>query len=105
MLSFVQVGLDAIYPGNAAVGNMTLHIAGGATRTTYAEFFTITTGVGTLSGSATGTITIPDGTTLVELYQITRFVVDATGSFEGTMGSRLFSTSSDTSVASVAFAR
>jgi hypothetical protein len=99
--SFVYVAFDAAYTGSAAVGNVTLHIAGCATPDTYAGSFTITTDVGTLSGSANGPIITPEGTTLSEIYQITLSVGVATGAFSRTMGNLLFSTSSDSSVASV----
>ena len=54
----VHLNFDAVYPGSAAVGNVTLHIAGCVSDPyTYTGSFTITTGVGTLSGSAQGTVT------------------------------------------------
>ena len=83
--------IDAVYPGSAAVGNVTLHIAGCDTDPyDFAGSFTITTGVGTLSGSATGLITYI-GDTLDANYQITLSVTTATGSFTGTTGNLLFS--------------
>ena len=86
----VHLTFDAIYPGSAAVGNVTLHIAGCVSDPyTYAGSFTITTGVGTLSGNATGSITYI-GDTLESSYQITLSVTTATGSFSGTTGSLLF---------------
>jgi hypothetical protein len=89
--SFVYGAFDAVYPGSAAVGNVTLHIAGCVLDPyTYSGSFTITTGVGTLSGSATGSITYI-GDTLESSYQITLSVTTATGSFSGTTGSLLFS--------------
>jgi hypothetical protein len=94
---------DAVYPGSAAVRNVTLHIAGCVSDPyTYAGSFTITTGVGTLSGSATGVVTEQIiGGMLEESYQITFSVNAATGSFAGTTGSLLFSTSSQPQVASL----
>ena len=87
----VHLTFDAVYPGSAAVGNVTLHIAGCVSDPyTYAGSFTITTGVGTLSGSATGSITYI-GDTLESSYQITLSVTTATGSFSGTTGILLFS--------------
>ena len=87
----MHLTFDALYPGSAAVGNVTLHIAGCVSDPyTYAGSFTITTGVGTLSGSATGSITYI-GDTLESSYQITLSVTTATGSFSGTTGSLLFS--------------
>ena len=85
----VHLKFDAVYPGSAAVGNVTLHIAGCVSDPyTYAGSFTITTGVGTLSGSAPGTVTEQIvGGDLEESYQITLSVTTATGSFSGTTGS------------------
>ena len=84
---------DAVYPGSTAVGNVTLHIAGCVSDPyTYAGTFTITTGVGTLSGSAPGTVTEQEvGVDLEQSYQINLFVTTATGSFSGTTGTLLFS--------------
>ncbi len=89
----VHLNFDAVYPGSAAVGNVTLHIAGCVSDPyTYVGSFTITTGVGTLSGSAPGTVTEQIvGGDLEESYQITLSVTTATGSFSGTTGSLLFS--------------
>ncbi len=99
----VHLNFDAVYPGSAAVGNVTLHIAGCVSDPyTYAGSFTITTGVGTLSGSAPGTVTEQIvGGDLEESYQITLSVTTATGSFSGTTGSLLFSASSQNQVASL----
>jgi hypothetical protein len=94
---------DAVYPGSAAVGNVTLDIAGCFVTTnevhppfTYAGSFTITTSVGTLSGTASGPIdvqgTVPNG---LVIYQITLSANAGTGSFAGTTGSLLFSTTID----------
>ena len=103
--SFVYGAFDAVYPGSAAIGNATLHIAGCATPSTYTGSFTITTSVGTLSGSAAGPITEQEvGVDLAQIYRITLSVHTATASFTGTTGGLLFATSSDTSVASVAVA-
>jgi hypothetical protein len=95
---------DAVYPGSAAVGSVTLHMAGCVSGApfTYAGSFTITTGVGTLSGSATGPVTVQIiGGMLEQSYQINLSVTTATGSFTGTTGSLLFSASSQTAVASL----
>jgi hypothetical protein len=101
--SFVYVAFDAVYAGSAAVGNVTLHIAGCATSSTFTGSFTITTSVGTLSGSATGPITVQEiGVDLYQIYQISLSVDTTTGSFARTTGSLLFSQSSATSVASLA---
>ena len=73
------------------MGNVTLHIAGCVSDPyTYAGSFTITTGVGTLSGSAKGSITYI-GDTLEASYGITLAVTTATGSFAGTTGNLGFS--------------
>ena len=99
----VHLKFDAVYPGSPAVGNVTLHIAGCVSDPyTYAGSFTITTGVGTLSGSAPGTVTEQIvGGDLEESYQITLSVTTATGSFSGTTGSLLFSAPSQNQVASL----
>jgi hypothetical protein len=101
--SFVYGAIDAVYPGSAAVGDVTLHMAGCVTPSTFTGSFTITTGVGTLSGSAMGPIIEEEiGVDLVQIYQVTLSVNAATGSFAGTTGNLLFSTSSRPNVASVA---
>jgi PQQ-like domain/Bacterial Ig domain len=100
----VHLTFDAVYPGSAALGNVTLHIAGcvSAAPFTYAGSFTITTGVGTLSGSATGPVNVQViGGMLEQSYQMNLSVTTATGSLAGTTGSFLFSTSSQTSLASL----
>ena len=103
MVNCFVLGGTEIAEGRAAVGNVSLHIAGCATPSTFAGSFTITTGVGTLSGSATGPIIEQEiGVDLVQIYQITLSVNAATGSFAATTGSLLFSTSSQANVASVA---
>jgi uncharacterized protein YjbI with pentapeptide repeats len=87
----VYLTFDAVYPGSAAVGNVTLHIAGCVTDPyTYAGSFTITTGVGTLSGGAMGSITYI-GDTLEMNYGISLSVTTATGSFTGATGTLGFS--------------
>ena len=89
--AIVHLTFDAVYPGSPAVGNVTLHIAGCVTDPyTYAGSFTISTGVGTLSGSAMGSITYI-GETLEMSYQINLSVATATGSFTGTTGTLSFS--------------
>ena len=101
--SFVYGAIDAVYPGSAAVGNVTLHMAGCVTPSTFTGSFTITTGVGTLSGSATGPIIEEEiGVDLVQIYEVTLSVNAATGPFAGTKGNLLFSTSGQGNVASVA---
>ena len=101
--SFVYGAIDAVYPGSAAVGNVTLHMVGCVTPSTFTGSFTITTGVGTLSGSAMGPIIEEEiGVDLVQIYQVTLSVNAATGSFAGTTGNLLFSTTGQGNVASVA---
>jgi hypothetical protein len=99
----VHLTFDAVYPGSAAVGNVTLHIAGCVSDPyTYTGSFTITTGIGTLSGSATGTITEQEiGGMLEQSYQINLSVTTATGSFAGTTGTLLFSAPSQAQVVSL----
>ena len=87
----VNLTFDAVYPGSPAVGDVTLHIAGCVTDPyTYVGSFTIATSVGTLSGSAMGSITYI-GDTLEMNYQINLSVATATGSFTGTTGTLSFS--------------
>ncbi len=101
--SFVHGALEAVYPGSAAVGEVTLNMAGCVTPSTFTGSFTMTTGVGTVSGSAIGPIIEEEiGVDLVQIYQVTLSVNAATGSFTGTTGNLVFSTSSQTNVASVA---
>jgi uncharacterized protein YjbI with pentapeptide repeats len=101
--SFVYGAIDAVYPGSAAVGNVTLHMAGCVTPSTFTGSFTITTGVGTLSGSAVGPIIEKEiGVDLVQIYEVTLSVNAATGSFAGATGDLLFSTSGQGNAASVA---
>lgn len=92
----VHQAFDAVYPGSAAVGNVTLHIDGCVDvpnpQSTYAGSFTITTGVGTLSGSASGPVVLQLGSPILVLFHITLTVNAGTGSFAGTTGSLLFST-------------
>jgi hypothetical protein len=87
---------DVVYPGSSAVGNVTLDMAGCFVTTnevhppfTFAGSFTITTSVGTLNGSASGPIDVQGN---LVIYQITLSVKAGTGSFTGTTGSLLFST-------------
>lgn len=85
-----QVVFDAAYPGDASVGTVTLHVSGCVNLTlgTYEGTFTMTTEVGTLSGTATGPTVLPPGNQLLTLQ------VDAgTGLFAGTTGSLAFSIS------------
>jgi hypothetical protein len=89
---FTYQTFDAIYPGSAAVGNVSLHVAGCVNAfppSQYAGSFTITTGVGTLSGSASGSVALQLPNVAL---QITLSVNAGTGSFTGTTGGLLFST-------------
>ncbi len=93
---FTYETFNADYPGSAAVGNVSLQIAGCVeafpsemTPSQYIGSFTITTAAGTLSGSASGSVSL-DLPNVVE--QITLSVNAGTGSFTGTNGSLLFST-------------
>jgi hypothetical protein len=92
----VHQAFDAVYPGRAAVGKVTLHIDGCVDvpnpQSTYAGSFTITTGVGTLSGSASGPVALQLGSPILVLFHITLAVNAGTGFFAGTTGSLLFST-------------
>ncbi len=92
----VHQAFDAVYPGSAAVGNVALHIDGCADvpnpQSTYAGSFTITTGAGTLSGSASGPVALQLGSPILVLFDITLAINAGTGVFAGTTGSLLFST-------------
>ena len=92
----VHQAFDATYPGSAAVGNVTLHIDGCVAflspLSPYAGSFTITTGVGTLRGSALGSVTLQPDSPVLVVFQITLSVNAGTGFFTGTTGSLLFST-------------
>jgi hypothetical protein len=84
--SFAYQTFDATYPGSASVGTVTLSTAGCANPFTtmgYSGSFTITTSVGTLTGTASGPVTlvIPD----VD-FQINLLVATATGAFASTTG-------------------
>ena len=92
--AFTYETFDAVYPGSAAVGNVSLQIAGcvdafpSATPSQYTGSFTITTGVGTLSGSASGLVSLQLPNVVA---QIALSINARTGSFTGTTGSLLFS--------------
>lgn len=83
------------YPGSAAVGTVNLSVAGcfDSDANSFSGSFTITTGVGTLSGSASGPIAISftsSGNTVTPVsdnFELTLGVTAGTGSFTGTTGS------------------
>jgi hypothetical protein len=97
--SFEYQTFDASYPGSAAVGTVDLHIAGcviqenfqGDTEFpfTYTGTFTLTTNVGSVSGSTVGGVSITASLGL--MYTPTLTVTSATGSFAGSTGALLFS--------------
>ncbi len=83
------------YPGNAAVGTVALNVAGcfDSDASSFSGSFTITTGVGALSGSASG----PESTTyestggpgitpVSDIFELTLSISAGTGSFAGTGG-------------------
>jgi hypothetical protein len=92
--AFTYETFDAVYPGSSAVGNITLQIAGcvdafpSTAPSQYTGSFTITTGVGTLSGSASGLVSLQLPNVVA---QITLSVNAGSGSFTGTTESLLFS--------------
>jgi hypothetical protein len=95
--SFAYQTFDATYPGSTSVGAVTLHIAGCAdpfTTMSFSGSFTISTNVGTLTGTASGPVTLTSGTggSLAVLFQLTLSVVSGTGSFAGTTGTLQFVT-------------
>ena len=77
--SFVHQIFDASYPGSAAVGIVTLHIEGCVDNpiTHYEGTFTITTSVGTLSGTAVGPVFD---------FELDLNITSATGAFQGVTG-------------------
>jgi hypothetical protein len=86
---FVHQIFDATYPGSATVGNVTLHIEGcvDPAITTYTGTFTISTNVGTVSGSAIGTVRFETiGTTSYD-FDLTLEVASGTDQFAATTGS------------------
>jgi hypothetical protein len=78
---------DGSYPGSGSVGTVNLHLAGCASFSNgeYSGSFTITTSVGTLSGSASGPISgLPVPSPI--LFELTLSVMTGTDSFAGTSG-------------------
>lgn len=95
--AFGYAAFDAIYPGSSSVGDVDLHIAGciPSSLTSYAGSFTMTTGVGTISGNASGPLTVsfgPDDQALLT-FQLSLSVDAGSGSFARTSGSLQFSAS------------
>ena len=85
------------YPGSAAVGTVNLNVAGcfDSDANSFTGSFTITTGVGTLSGSASGPVAItytttggipPVVTPVSDIFELTLSVTAGTGSFAGATG-------------------
>ncbi len=83
------------YPGNAALGTVNLNVAGcfDSDANSFSGSFTITTGVGTVSGSASGPVVITTTITgrmvtpVSDNFELTLSVTAGTGSFAGTTGS------------------
>jgi len=85
------------YPGSAAVGTVNLNVAGcfNSDANSFTGSFTITTGVGTLSGSTSGPVAItytttggipPVVTPVSDNFELTLSVTAGTGSFAGATG-------------------
>jgi hypothetical protein len=84
------------YPGSAAVGTVKLNVAGcfDSDANSYSGSFTITTGVGTLSGSASGPVVItysssgipPVETPVSDNFELRLSVTAGTGSFAAVTG-------------------
>jgi hypothetical protein len=85
------------YPGNAAVGSVNFNVAGcfDSDANIFTGSFTIATGVGALSGSASGPVAITSTTTggippvvtpASDNFELTLSVTAGTGSFAGTTG-------------------
>jgi hypothetical protein len=95
--SFGYQTFDATYPGSTSVGAVALDIAGCAdpfTTMSFSGSFTISTNIGTLTGTASGPVTLTSGTggSLAVLFELTLNVVSGTGSFAGTTGALQFVT-------------
>ena len=85
------------YPGNAAVGTVNLNVVGcfDSDVNSFTGSFTITTGVGTLSGSTSGPVAViytttggipPVETPVSDNFELTLNVTAGTGSFAGANG-------------------
>jgi fibronectin-binding autotransporter adhesin len=93
--SFIGTTFNATYPGSSAVGNVTLRIDGCVpldfppTTTPFAGTFTLTTNVGTLSGTAAGSITnvlLPPSDIEAATAALTLSATSGTGDFAVTTG-------------------
>ncbi len=95
--SYDVLTFTSSYPGSAAVGTVTLNVAGcfDSDANSFTGSFTISTGVGTLSGSASGPVAItytitggvpPVVTPASDNFELTLGVTGGTGSFAGTTG-------------------
>jgi hypothetical protein len=89
--STVEQVFDATYPGNSAVGSVTLHLDGcvntGLVPFTYAGTFALTTSVGTLTGNAAGPINnVPVSPPLPGDFELTLTLLSGSGAFAGTSG-------------------
>ena len=86
--AFIFQGFFGSYSGGGPVGTVNLSILGcvipSSPTLTYTGSFTITTDIGTLSGSASGPISV--NVDLFPNYLLTLTVVTGTGSFAGMMG-------------------
>jgi hypothetical protein len=87
---------DASYAGSSNFGSVALHIAGcvnsGGSQFVYNGSFTVTTNVGTLSGSASGSEYFPCASHTCLSVQLTLRVQSGTGSLAGTSGYLKFET-------------
>jgi hypothetical protein len=87
--SFVPLTFDGSYPGSTAVGTVDLNVAGCLNFYTsyFSGSFTITTGVGTLSGSASGPeSTVGSPGPVFDQFALMLTAMAGTGSFAGTTG-------------------
>jgi hypothetical protein len=110
---FVTQNFDATYPGSASVGTVTLHIFSGCVNLTFPPqtgtysggSFSLTTAVGTVTGSADGPITVNviGGSVLILTFPITLTVGTASGAFSGMTGTLHFLTTWDATAAPPTF--
>jgi hypothetical protein len=93
--SFLDATFSATYPGSSAVGTVTLQMDGciplvfPPTPTPFAGTFTLTTNVGTLSGTVAGQITnvvVPPSNVEPASATLTLTATSGTGDFTGTTG-------------------
>jgi hypothetical protein len=86
---------DASYAGSSNVGSVALHIAGcfvSSSELAFSGSFTITTNVGTLSGTASGPENWSGASHMLLFVQLAMSVQSGTGSFAGTTGYLQFET-------------